>query len=216
MDFKSFMRKLDGDNNEKAFDSTAETAGAFDVQSVIRIARSDGYKLLGLETRPEYPIGVLEAFRDGVNGTEMGLYCDNSLSYRYECSLRLIYVSGKRYAQQSQRDSQGSVQERLPTPPSVPNAGPEGSPTRGGAFRLEIQRARAAVDTANARLGDQTLNTLSREEPSGRYGGTNIFPPVYPTRGIRTASSAEESRVPSVRDEWTYTERSSEDTGEPW
>tara|TARA_R110000850_G_scaffold48017_9_gene119550 strand:- start:341 stop:985 length:645 start_codon:yes stop_codon:yes gene_type:complete len=212
MDFKSFMRKLDGDSNEKAFDHSAETTGALDVQSVIRIVRGFGYSLWGMEEGSDFPYGVLASFRDGMDGVAMGLYID--CPRNYYTSLRSIYYGGRRYAEQGGRNPQSSVQEGLPCPTSNPDGGTVGTSTIGDSRpHTDSDHALDAARTLRE-MGGETGDTFTREELVSNPFFSSAIPHLSAPGWVCSTFDPEEVGVSSVRNERESGERSSEDTCE--
>lgn len=211
MNFKTFMQKLDGKQDE-TIDSATETSGTLDVQSIMRIARGLGYSLESVEGRSDFPDGILSAF----NGGRQGVSCDTMGLHRQYPSyshteLNIIQRAGERYSQRSNGDTPSSVQEGVPAAPESMYAESERNATDGYIPEHDLVE-RENRDIEWTTVGGATSNTLSGPEPT--YDEYRIADERHRAnqRWLREALSGQESGVQGVRDEWSHIERSTEDT----
>ena len=204
MDFKQFMRKIEGKDNGTT-DRTSETAGTLDMQGIITFTRGLGYYLRGLAVGPDTERSIVGYFNAGYNGSSfslaMGVY--GSLTCR-----SLIFSAGRTYAQQVNRDTSSSVQEELPSAPPEPYGEPVWTTAD---FDFPVLQQRSLHDSYPP-VGGSARDTQPRAEPRSYVGD---FPNELNSSiewRLRETSDREEGGVPSLRDERSSSECSPEDT----
>lgn len=212
MNFKTFMQKLDGKQNE-TIDSATEASGTLDVQSIMRIARGYGYSLDDMEERSDFPNGINLAFEGGQRGIscdQMGLYC---LYPSYPVNeLYMLNTTGRLYAQQSNGDTPSSVQEGVSVVPEPPYERSEGYVADRDPYTIPPNPC--AELFSEPTVGSATTNTLSGPEPTYDVYSRAADRRRAETRGIREALGRQEGGVSSVCDEWESIERSAENSRE--
>ena len=223
MNFKTFMQKLDGKQNE-TIDSATVATGTLDVQSIMRIARGLGYFLASMEERSDFPNGIQLAFDGGQRGFScdaLGLYLQYPSYFRTE--LEIIQRAGEWYSQQSNGDTPSSVQEGVPVAPEQSYERADWAVTSGDIpyvtwtewAATEHQRfERENRDTERATVGSATSDTLSGPEPTGDDHRFDAAQYRTHARGLRETLGEQESGVSGVRNERESRERSPEDTRE--
>ena len=203
MDFKQFMRKIEGKDNGTT-DRTSETAGTLDMQGIITFTRGLGYYLRGLAVGPDTERSIVGYFNAGYNGSSyslaLGVY--GPLTYRSS-----FFSAGRTYAQQVNGNTPSSVQEELPSAPPEPYGEPIGTTPS-----FDFERADDIDDGPMQTVGSATRDTQPRAEPRSYVGD---FPNELNSSiewRLRETSDREEGGVPSLRDERSSSECSPEDT----
>ena len=216
MNFNSFMRKINGEENETSVSSETRS-GPEHLSRIVEHLRESGHTYFGMETRPEYQDEIVTLFNYGrmsVRGRtslfpEVGLY---GYSAR-----RAIYTAGRHF-EQGIRYSSGEQQEGLPTTSPEPiRSGHAWASTSGNAWLYERD---AILREYSNTVGRTSPQTQSRTEPSGaaseRYADLYATIQRYQLDGtLRSSSDTEEEGVPRLRNERSSSGGGGEDPRQP-
>jgi len=198
MEYEAFLTKINGkEKKDESIDSASSTLGAQQYESIIRTARNYGWRLNGLEERPEFPSGIEAAWRCGLQGDSLGLHGDDPIYWAFLMSIRAAGL----------RHSRSERQAGVP-----PEAEPTGQST--GATASDHIHWGTSL-SGQPTVGSTSTDTQSGTEPiriisNGDY--VSVTFDLATGSVVRSSTRTEEGRVPSVRDEREGSQRGEEDT----
>jgi len=197
MEYETFLEKINGkEKKDESIDSTSSAPRTQQYESIIRTARNSGWRLNGLEERPEFPSGIEVAWQCGLQGGSLGLYGDDPNYWAFLLSVR---AAGLRHSR-SERQA-GVPAETEPTGQSTGHS--------ASAVVWEHYHGRPSGQPT---VGSTSTDTQSGTEPEGDAYIRTQQSDYIRLAGLRSSARTEEGGVPSVRDEREGSQRGEEDT----